>query len=232
MLFAEMTIDHILPKSLSEDPALKRETLKQYGLPEDFDFEGYFNWLPCHMEENRQKSDMIFPDPSLMFFLGIANKRAEIAANIERKWKEEKRKDTFRCQIQMAVLKKEITQEEAIKFVVDELPDIVYDTRIANEPIVIAFGVVIEHITKDADYTEEIVSDYPRLCDKLTQDLKIYLKSLVSCHFFVCEEMRDGESFAVRVAFENLDPDELDQFDYYPWNVIEIKWFSDLYNER
>jgi hypothetical protein len=51
----ETTIDHVLPESLLDDEAARRDILTQYGLPESFNINGYENWLPCHTHCNQQK---------------------------------------------------------------------------------------------------------------------------------------------------------------------------------
>lgn len=42
----QMRIDHILPRSLRDDPERLSVVLKEYGLPDDFELDSFENWLP------------------------------------------------------------------------------------------------------------------------------------------------------------------------------------------
>lgn len=53
----DVTIDHVLPESLLDDDEKRKETFDLYGLPVDFNINGYENWLPCHNRCNQTKSN-------------------------------------------------------------------------------------------------------------------------------------------------------------------------------
>ncbi|WP_133512842.1 HNH endonuclease [Candidatus Thiosymbion oneisti] len=55
----EVTIDHVLPESLLDDEEKRKEILAEYGLPQDFNINGYENWLPCHNHCNQSKGNKI-----------------------------------------------------------------------------------------------------------------------------------------------------------------------------
>ncbi|MFU0506240.1 HNH endonuclease [Pseudaminobacter sp. NGMCC 1.201702] len=64
---AEMEVDHVIPESLAEHPALKN-ILKAMGLPEDFDLNSWANLRPSHRDCNRDKGAHRFK-PSPMFIM-------------------------------------------------------------------------------------------------------------------------------------------------------------------
>jgi hypothetical protein len=51
----DTTIDHQLPESLFYDDARRAAVFVEYGLPSDFNINGYENWLPCHSWCNQSK---------------------------------------------------------------------------------------------------------------------------------------------------------------------------------
>jgi HNH endonuclease len=51
----ETTIDHQIPESLLYDDARRESVFTEYGLPKDFNINGYENWLPCHNHCNQAK---------------------------------------------------------------------------------------------------------------------------------------------------------------------------------
>lgn len=53
------TIDHQLPESLLYDDARRAAVFEEYGLPEDFNINGYENWLPMHNHCNLAKGSEV-----------------------------------------------------------------------------------------------------------------------------------------------------------------------------
>lgn len=52
----EVTIDHVIPESLLDNDDSREKIFTEYGLPKDFNINGYENWLPCHNHCNQNKS--------------------------------------------------------------------------------------------------------------------------------------------------------------------------------
>jgi len=69
--FATFHIDHILPESLSEEPARFEEIKKQLNIGE-FNLRGFGNLVPCKPEINLQKGHLIFEPAHVHYFLGVA----------------------------------------------------------------------------------------------------------------------------------------------------------------
>ena len=75
-------IDHIIPESLTKDPAALKNKVAELKLPDDFNIHGYENLLPCCPGANYQKSNLILHN--LNFYLSIAAaKKEKIEANLE-----------------------------------------------------------------------------------------------------------------------------------------------------
>jgi hypothetical protein len=56
----ETTIDHFFPESLLGDDQRRKQVLGEYGLTDDFNINGFENWLPCHAHCNQSKSNRTF----------------------------------------------------------------------------------------------------------------------------------------------------------------------------
>ena len=57
----ETTIDHFFPESLLENNDLRKQELGEYGLnDDDFNINGFENWLPCHAHCNQVKGKKTF----------------------------------------------------------------------------------------------------------------------------------------------------------------------------
>ncbi len=80
--FFETTVDHVLPESLLEVPDELAQLLAQYGLPTDFNINGFENWLPCHQHCNQRKGARMFrfvPENSF-----ILQRLGALASSVER----------------------------------------------------------------------------------------------------------------------------------------------------
>ena len=76
-------IDHIIPESLTKDPAALKNKIAELNLPDDFNIHGYKNLLPCWPGANYQKSNLILHN--LNFYLSLAAaKKEKIETNLDR----------------------------------------------------------------------------------------------------------------------------------------------------
>jgi hypothetical protein len=76
----EVTVDHVLPESLRDDEDERQKILTDYGLPKNFNINGYENWLPCHNHCNQSKSNKApeFIPGNKMILDGLARKASEM----------------------------------------------------------------------------------------------------------------------------------------------------------
>jgi hypothetical protein len=106
----ETTIDHVLPEKLLEDAAEFRSVVEAYALPEEFNINGFENWLPCHNHCNQSKSSATFefvPGNKL-----ILDRLIRDAPKVERtanSIKENVTKDKLFANVFVALEKKEIS---------------------------------------------------------------------------------------------------------------------------
>jgi hypothetical protein len=78
----DATIDHFFPESLLEDDDRRQRVLAEYGLSDDFDINGFGNWLPSHARCNQTKGPT-----TLRFMPGLAfmlEKLIRLAPKVER----------------------------------------------------------------------------------------------------------------------------------------------------
>lgn len=72
-----MQIDHILPRSLKDDPERLAEVLKEYGLPDDFNLDSFENWLPaCHPCNSAKYKEPFRPTPIIQRYVDRARSKA------------------------------------------------------------------------------------------------------------------------------------------------------------
>ena len=127
---------------------------------------------------------------------------------MKKKWRVDKRNDKALYELQIGLSKGEITKDQIHQVIsLVETP-----TSHENEPIVVTFGLKIEDVQEQGIYSEDLLSDYPKLCDRLEIDLITGLHSIISADFFICEDLRNGECLSVRIAFGNFKPKQIAEF--------------------
>ncbi|MCS3445016.1 MULTISPECIES: hypothetical protein [Bradyrhizobium] len=72
-----MRIDHVLPRTLKDDPEQLATVLKDYGLPDDFDLDSFENWLPtCDPCNSAKYKDAFRPTPIILRYIDRARAKA------------------------------------------------------------------------------------------------------------------------------------------------------------
>lgn len=72
-----MRIDHVLPRSLKDDPERLSTVLKDYGLPRDFDLDSFENWLPtCDPCNSKKYKEPFRPAPIILRHIDQARSKA------------------------------------------------------------------------------------------------------------------------------------------------------------
>lgn len=81
-----MRVDHVVPRSLKDDPERLSAILKDYGLPEDFNLDSFENWLPtCDPCNSAKYKEPFRPTPIIQRYIDRARaKAAEAKALAER----------------------------------------------------------------------------------------------------------------------------------------------------
>ena len=99
-----------------------------------------------------------------------------------------------------------------------------------NEPIVITFSLNTDEVLRKGSPATALPTDYPSLCNWLEKDLIKQLSSLLTCSFYYPEaSQRTGETLSVRLAFLQLNFNELDKFTSPWWEILEIQYYSEVY---
>lgn len=86
-----LTIDHIVPQTLEDDPDSLSKIKQHYGLQEGFLINDFENWVPAHQHCNGSKNDSIFQQSPAMIavFAEVQDKAAlarKIASRIVSDW--------------------------------------------------------------------------------------------------------------------------------------------------
>lgn len=84
-----MRVDHVLPRSLKDDPERLSVILKDYGLPDDFDLDSFENWLPtCDPCNSAKYKEPFRPTPIIQRYIDRARAKAtgasKAAAELQR----------------------------------------------------------------------------------------------------------------------------------------------------
>jgi hypothetical protein len=73
--YADLEIDHIIPRSLRKNPQELQNLFAQFSLQVDFDLDSLENLLPAHGGCNRRKKATVFSQANARFFLEIAQEK-------------------------------------------------------------------------------------------------------------------------------------------------------------
>lgn len=227
VLYSDLEIDHILPESLIDNPN-ELDTIKSdYGLDSDFSINSYYNWVPSHHTCNWRKAQIILPKETVLFYLGIVKNKIGKIKEIEKRFIRDREKEDILISLGIQVEKGLLSMKEVISFL-DRIAELRIDY--SQEPIVMSFGLLIEDVMDSGLLPENVPTDYPRLCDWLEGELITNLKLILSCSFSYIEaSSRDGESLTVRLAFWQLDINEIDKFSSPWWNILEFDYFPEIY---
>jgi hypothetical protein len=97
---------------------------------------------------------------------------------------------------------------------------------------VATFGLIIEDILENYEFSLSVPREYPHLCDWFEKDLMDRLSKTSMEALKLLEDSRDGETLSVRVKFK-LDPDK-QPFDFGNigwWELLELDDFNEIYPE-
>jgi len=110
---AEATVDHVIPESLILDDAKRQAIFDSYGLSNEFNINGFENWLPAHSKCNQQKGNKTFEFiPGIRFILDKLLEKASRVKIESQKVSENVNKDKLFGTIFAAIEKKKVTSEE------------------------------------------------------------------------------------------------------------------------
>ena len=105
-----------------------------------------------------------------------------------------------------------------------------YEKSVVPTFWVATFGITIEDLLKNPELPSFAPRDYVAFCDWIEKDLMGRISKSPIKKYNLIEDMRTGETFSVRIAFEwNPDEQPLDFGNIAWWEVLEIARFEDIY---
>ncbi len=118
--YRDVTIDHVIPESLADKPDELARIKTLFSLPDEFQINGYCNWVPCHGTCNSSKQDKIFKaSPAMVKILEGIEKQSEEAAQIEQKVINNKQIDGILGRLDALVEKDAISNVELVELFSD-----------------------------------------------------------------------------------------------------------------
>lgn len=226
LAFAEITIDHLIPERLLDDTEQLQSIKSQYGLGTNFSINGYCNWVPAHLHCNQDKGTTIFqPSPIFLTYLVKAQRKGILARQEAERFAKNMKGGDVLGRLGVA-LQRGIVLEEDVMAILQR----VLQQREQFEPIVITFSLNTEEALRKGSSEVDLPEDYPSLCDWLEKDLVKQLSALLTCSFYYPEASeRTGETLSVRLAFLQLNLNELESFSSPWWEIVEIQYYSEVY---
>ena len=120
--FRHVTIDHVLPELLENDPKKLAVILKSFALAIDFKINDFPNWVPSHQSCNSRKSATVFStSPVMVATLEYVSRRASQAKSICEKVAENRKKGKILALLEDAATEGLVTKDE-IESLFAELP--------------------------------------------------------------------------------------------------------------
>lgn len=215
--YSEIQVDHIVPESTSE--AKLAELRGRLLLPDGFEINSIENWATCHQGCNLRKQNTIFEDNVLLFFLGIAKKRASKVQEIMQDFNRVRENDNLLSRLAVRLEKGHLTADEVLRVTVDASAAMPGN----SDPWVISYGVnFYDPLPIDAPAKD------PELSDWLIERLKTDLAS-TGAIFHVIDDDRTGETTSVRCAFWMFDFDRVQEEIDECWDLLAAQKYSELF---
>lgn len=222
--FVDLWVDHLIPERTMHSRI--NYYIQHLNLPATFTINSPLNLVPSHHGCNRRKSDQIYSDANLRFYFECwAAKQLLISHELDR-LRQKASIDKLLTNVAAQIEAGHITREEVIHYLPENtLP------QLSSEPIVISFGVSAEELLGYSKSVESKNLNYIELCDKLESHLAGIIHQTVSSLSVETEpSCRDGETLTLRYAFWNIDIEVFYDIDIYPWVILEIAPFSEIYD--
>jgi hypothetical protein len=111
--FRHVTVDHVLPESLGNDPKKLTAILKSFALGADFKINDFPNWVPAHQSCNSKKNATVFsPSPVMVASLEYVSRRAPQAQSICEKVEKNRTKGKILALLEDAATEGLVTKPE------------------------------------------------------------------------------------------------------------------------
>jgi hypothetical protein len=238
--FHNLTVDHVIPEYLENNPDELARILMEYEIKKDFpDFSinDYSNWVPSDGPHcNFRKGKSIFPKAFTLFSLNRIQKNLpKVAIEIARLAKN-RNETRILSQLGLALEAGETSEKEVLDFL-----NHLKIEQIKEEPLVITFGLKIKETLEIREFPDYLsVLTHASLCDRLESELVEFLRGSTRFSFHDTEaSARTGETLSVRFVFPELSLDEIQVLNptsaeyYMPWwHLLEVSNFYQVYNVK
>ena len=114
--FEQLHIDHILPEKLLNNSEELEHLKANYGLKENFDINGYYNWLPVRSRINLQKGGLIYSESNARYYLEIAQRHYGKVLKYEQRFNKYIAKEELLLPLKAAIEIGIFSSQEAIKY--------------------------------------------------------------------------------------------------------------------
>ena len=101
--FSELQIDHIIPETLLDKEDDYKALVKRLSLPNSFNINSYYNWVPTHSKCNNRKSGELFQDSAIIFYLDLARRKVAKVLSLVKKINKRLESDTLLTTISFAL---------------------------------------------------------------------------------------------------------------------------------
>jgi hypothetical protein len=230
--FQDMTIDHIVPEWLIEDPDRLRRLRQDYEIDSEFpgfQVNGLANWVPAHSRQcNNRKGAKILSKKMILLLLQevqrhLGRVRQELEAVSRNRMKAH-----ILGSLAAAIENAHLSVRQVREFLED-----IERSQHAEEPLVLSFGLMVDDVLESEEFPDDAPREYPYLCDWLELDLVKHLRSIISTPFHYTQPSeRWGDGLSVRMVFPGLKGAELDGFNRSWWEILEAGSFWDIFGEK
>jgi hypothetical protein len=202
--FLSLHIDHVLPKSLANDPAKLEATLTEYEIIENypgFSLGALSNMVPCHGAScNLRKSNIVLPKKATLFYLSLTHEKLpKVLTELER---------LSTIAERGVILGRVGTLLERRQVADTEVADLVAEWEFRStldEPLVVTFGLDFAQTMQIRGLQSTKEPAYAVACDQFEAELVQAIRSATHYAFHYAEaSARNGETLSVRFVFPAL----------------------------
>jgi len=228
-----LEIDHIIPEHLEQ--VKLDEVLARLGKP-DFEVNSYFNWVPAHRGCNGGKSDWVFEEGTLRFYLELARKKEPAVRQEEERFNREVLIKDSLARVRQQIEAGTLAKGTAIAF----LEGSSQPASSKADPWILSFSINLATAsTPPPDFASvgEILmgsdsEDVAPTPDALVRELESAFSAL-NVLVVRSEALEDnGETLSVRFAVWLLDLDRVPEKWPNRWKLLEIAPFSEVYPDQ
>ena len=224
LIYRDVHVDHVFPESLLDEPVKLQQVRGDFALGEDFNINGFENWVTSHQGCNGPKNDSIIVNvPKTLDVLRRLRARSPRLEKFQQKFITERETSNALGRIVRFISSGIISKEHVIAFINNKVEAGTPARR--SDPLVFSFSVnVIELDTTDLP---QAALSGPALYDWLITELENYL-SEIGAMFSRVDDDRNGETVSLRLACWMIDVDQLPFPLPHSWELMAVDPLSEI----